>query len=80
MVSSKAEKEAFVSNLKGTTIAEIVLISLLVPACLYLRAVLWSWLRRRFGMDWSAQVTTPVAMCPGLWELLIVFLLMHFGG
>ena len=37
----KAAKEAFVSNLTGTTMREVVLVSMLVPAAGFLRGALW---------------------------------------
>lgn len=37
----KEEKEAFVSNLNGTSMGEIALVSCLLPAGLFLRASLW---------------------------------------
>jgi|EP01043_Picozoa_sp_COSAG02_P039246 phosphatidylinositol glycan class W len=37
----KEEKEAFVSNLNGTSMTEIALVSCLLPAGLFLRAALW---------------------------------------
>ena len=47
MASYKERKEAFVSNLGGTSMAEIALISLLLPAALCLRALLWRTLSKR---------------------------------
>lgn len=60
----KEEKEAFVSNLTGTSMAEIALLSCLLPAGLFLRACLWDALgsvavqRLPAGAIWLVEFAT----------------------